>query len=145
MKHLHRVTSDIPKLRKMDFKCHCCVKAKMNHAPKSPKSITVISVPDQVVSMDIVGPFQVKSIQRSSYGLAFIEHCTNMQFLYRLKNNSDSPRYLRRFLLELGVQFKECVALQIHVLRSDNAQEFKSAEVLKKKDSRGRKDSLSIF
>ena len=64
MKHLHKVASDIPKLRKMDFKYHCCVEAKMKHAPKLPRSITVIIVPGQVVSMDIVGPFQVKSIQK---------------------------------------------------------------------------------
>ena len=66
--------------------------------------------------MNIEGPFQVKSIQKSSYGLAFIERYKNMPFLYGLKNKSDFPRYLRRFL---------------HVLRSDNDQEFQSAEVLK--------------
>ena len=54
-----------------------------------------------------------------------------MPFLYELKNKSDSPRYLWRFLLEFREQFKGCVVLRIHVLRSDNAQEFKSAEVLK--------------
>ena len=32
MKHLHRGASDIPKLRKRDFKCHCCVEKKMKHA-----------------------------------------------------------------------------------------------------------------
>ena len=54
-----------------------------------------------------------------------------MPFLYWLKNKSDFPKYLRRFLLEFCEQFKGCVVLQIYVLRSDNAQEFKSAEVLK--------------
>ena len=34
MKHPHKVASDIPKLRKMDFKYHYCVEAKMKHAPK---------------------------------------------------------------------------------------------------------------
>ena len=54
-----------------------------------------------------------------------------MPFLCRLKNKSDFPRYLRNFLIEFSEQFKGCAVLQIHVLRSDNAQEFKSAEVLK--------------
>ena len=54
-----------------------------------------------------------------------------MPFLYELKNKSDFLKYLRRFLLEFREQFKGCVVLQIHVLRSDNAQEYKSAEVLK--------------
>ena len=54
-----------------------------------------------------------------------------MPVLYGLKNKSDFPRYLRTFLFEFCEQFKGCVVLQIHVLRSGNAQEFKSAEVLK--------------
>ena len=54
-----------------------------------------------------------------------------MPFLFGIKSVSDFPRHLRRFLLEFREQFKECVVLKIHVLRSDNAQEFKSAEVLK--------------
>ena len=58
--------SDIPKFTKMYFKCHCCVEAKMKHAPKPPRSITVISVPGQVVSMDIVGPFKSSQFKRAA-------------------------------------------------------------------------------
>ena len=80
MKHLHNVASDDQKLREMDMKCHCCIEEKMKHAPKPPRSIAVINVPIQVVSMDTVGPFQVKSIQKCSNGRAFIENYTNMQY-----------------------------------------------------------------
>ena len=57
----------------------------MKHAPKPPRSITAIKVPGLVESMDIVGPFKVKSIQKSSYGQAFIKHYTNTPFFYGLK------------------------------------------------------------
>ena len=130
MKHLHKVASDIQKLRKMDFKCHCCVEAKMKHAPKPPISITVISAVGQLVSGHC-RTIQSQSIQKSSYGLAFTEHYRNMPFLHGLKNKSNFPRFSRRFLLKFREQFKGCVVLKIHMLRSDNAQEFKSAEVLR--------------
>ena len=64
------------------------------------------------------------------YGLAFIEHFTNMPFLYALKNKSDYPKFLKKFLLD----FRELFAgnwrvHHVRILRSDNAKELHSAEV----------------
>ena len=57
VRHLFRVSSDIPKLRGLNnFICHCCVEAKMKHAPKPPRSIRVITAPGEFVSMDMTGP-----------------------------------------------------------------------------------------
>ena len=45
MRHLPQVATDIPKLRNMNFKRHCCVESKLKHAPKPPRSIRVIAIP----------------------------------------------------------------------------------------------------
>ena len=64
-------------------------------APKPPRSITVISVSGQVVSMDIVGPFQVRSIQKSSYAAMQMQQelvCPKKQNKKKHKKNKRSKR-----------------------------------------------------
>ena len=61
----------------------------MKYKPKPARSFSVMTRPGQVVSVDLVGPFKVRSINNSLYGLAFIEHFTNMPFLYALKSKSE--------------------------------------------------------
>jgi hypothetical protein len=48
--------------------------------------MTVITTPGEVVSVDIV---QVKSLEGSVYGLAFIDHNTNMPFLHGMAKKND--------------------------------------------------------
>jgi hypothetical protein len=60
MHYLDRVASDVPKrCRHRKLKCHCCVEAKMKHKPMPGRSMTVITTPGEVVSVDIVRPFQI--------------------------------------------------------------------------------------
>ena len=35
MLHLHKVAEGIPSFRGLNFKCHCCLEAKMRHVPKA--------------------------------------------------------------------------------------------------------------
>ena len=64
MRHLSRVATDIPQLKGLnDFKCHCCVEAKMKHAPKPPRSIRTITMPGEFVSLDVTGPLRIKSVK----------------------------------------------------------------------------------
>jgi hypothetical protein len=87
MRHLFRVASDIPKLRSINhLKCHCCVEAKLIHGPKPPRSIRVISAPEECVSFDTTGPFQITSIHGNQYALIFIDHFTNTTFNYAMKS-----------------------------------------------------------
>ena len=89
------VSSNIPKLRGLnDFICHCCVEEKMNHIPKPQKSIRVITMPGEVVSTDMIGPFSVTSIHCNKYGLIFIDHCTNTPFNYAMKSKAEFPKFL---------------------------------------------------
>jgi hypothetical protein len=133
MHYLDRVASDVPKCgRHRKLNCHCCVEAKMKHKPMPGRSLTVITTPGEVVSVDIVGPFQVKSLEGSVYGLAFIDHYTNMPFLYGMAKKSDFPEKLKKFLVDFREMFKEnCKVSNVRVLRSDNAPELNSAEVRK--------------
>ncbi len=58
MKHSLRVASDIPQSKGLNgFKCHCCIETKMKYAPKPPRSIRFITMPEECVSFDVTGPF----------------------------------------------------------------------------------------
>ena len=95
MRHLFRDATDIPKLKGLnDFRCHCCVEARMKHAPKPPRSIRVIAMPGECVSFDEAGLFRTTSIHGNKYGLIFIDHCTNTPFTYAMKSNDEFSKYL---------------------------------------------------
>ena len=103
MRHLFKVATDIPQLKGLnDFRCHCCIEAKMKHAPKSPRSIRVITMPGECV-----GPFRTTSIHGNKYGLIFIDHFTNTPFTYAMKTKDEFPKYLQQFL----VDFRQCLKL----------------------------------
>ena len=129
MRHLPEVATDIPKLRNMNFKCHCCVESKMKHAPKPPRSLRVITMPGQYISLDLVGPFRFTSIHGSKYGLAFIDHYTNTPFTYGLKTKDEFPNYLTKFLIDFSDLFRGVHVCELFILRSDNAAELNSAQV----------------
>ena len=78
----------------------------MKHAPKPPRSIRAITMPGEVVSMDMTGPFSVTSIHGNKYGLIFIDHCTNTPFNYAMKSKAEFPKFLKQFLIDFRKVFK---------------------------------------
>ena len=121
----------MPKFRRpKKIDCHACIEAKMKHRPKPRRSILILVAPGQIISVDIVGPFKVKSLKGSIYAVAFIDHYTNTPFLYGMASKSEYPKYLRKFLLDFRELFNDgCKVHIVRVLRSDNAQELHSSEV----------------
>ena len=143
MRHLNKETN-LPQLQGLnDFRCHCCVEAKLKHAPKAPRSMRAITMPGELISCDIVGPFRIKSIHGKTYGLVFIDHCTNTPFNYAMRSKDEFPQYLQQFLIDFREMFKDYKVCEIQVLRSDNASELNSTEVQKTLREHGIKHQLS--
>jgi hypothetical protein len=95
MQYLHKVASDVPQLNGWrSFKCYCSVEAEIKQKPMPGLALSVISAPGEVVSADIMGPFQIKSSGQSLFGLAFIDHYTKMPFFSRM---TKMCIYLERF------------------------------------------------
>ena len=80
MKHLHRVASDIQKLRKMDFICHCCVEAKMKH--DNTAAIAVVMGNDftyeTVRHVAVKVQFLQECVQNKIVLLVYIKTCKNL-------------------------------------------------------------------
>ena len=81
------------------------------------------------MSLDSTGPLRIKSVHRNRFGLIFIDHCMITPFAYGMKSKDEYPKYLEQFLIDFRELFKEWKVYEIRVLRSDNACEFKSAEM----------------
>ncbi len=101
----------------------------MKHSPKPPRSMRVITMLGEFVSMDLTGPFRVTSIHGNKYGLIFIDHCTNTPFTYAMKSKDEFPKFLLQFIIDFQEVFKGMNIREIQVLRSDNASELNSAAV----------------
>ena len=130
LSHLFRVATDSPHLKRLnDFKCHCCVEAKMKHAPKPPRSIRSTTMPGEFVRLDSTGPLYIKSVHGKKFGYIFIDHGTNTPFAYAMKSRDEYLRHQQQFLIGFRKLFKECRVCRIRVLRSKHASEFNSAEV----------------
>lgn len=78
----------------------------------------------QLVHSDLMGIFQVKSIEFHSYALTFIDGYIRMTFIYFLKNKSNCFEKLVHFksLVENQIDYK------IKMLRSSNGGEYISNE-----------------
>ena len=70
-------------------KCPYCVEAKLKHASKPSRSILVITMPGELVSCDVVGPFRIKSIHGNKNGLVYINHHINSAFNYAMKSKDN--------------------------------------------------------
>ncbi len=45
----------------------------MKHGPQPPKSIRVITVPGELVSFEVTGPFHTASMHGDKYGRMFVD------------------------------------------------------------------------
>jgi hypothetical protein len=82
------------------------------------------------VSLDATRKLCVRSVNGNKFGLIFID-CTNTPFAYGMKSKDafHDPKYLKQFLKDFRDLFRGWKVCKLRVLRTDNASEFKSAEV----------------
>ena len=78
----------------------------MKRAPKPPRSVRVITMPGEIVNMDMMGPFSRTSLHGNKYDLIFIDHFTNTPFTYAMKSNEEFPKVSKTVLdrLQRNVQ-----------------------------------------
>ena len=104
MRHLKDVSVDIGDLRGLsNFTCHCCVEAKLKHAPKPERSLTNDI---HLVSFDFCGPFKHTSFSGNKYGLIFVAHHGHVLFWYPTKSKDEFPKFLQQFLVDYLHLFK---------------------------------------
>ena len=128
MKNLRDGSTDVGVLQGLNsLNCPCCIESKMKHTPNPGQSLSDQS---HIVSFDMFGPIKQTSLQGNRYGLIFVVHRNHFVFGYPMKTKDQFPEMLRTFLMDfrqISNRFPE--AMDLRILRSNNAKDINSAQV----------------
>ncbi|KAI3819668.1 hypothetical protein L1987_13514 [Smallanthus sonchifolius] len=105
-------------------KCMACAKGKHHKKSHKSKAVNSISVPLQLLHMDLFGPVGVKSISKNSYFLVVTDDFSTYSWVNFLATKDDTAEVLKSLILKIE---KICKRLVISI-RSDNGIEFKNHE-----------------
>ncbi|KAI3810660.1 hypothetical protein L1987_20282 [Smallanthus sonchifolius] len=99
-----------------------CAKGKQHKKSHKSKAVNSISVPFQLLHMDLFGPVSVKSISRNSYCLVVTDDFSRYSWVNFLATKDEIVEVLKSLILKID---KICKRL-VFSIRSDNGSEFKN-------------------
>ncbi|BFG37702.1 hypothetical protein CerSpe_239760 [Prunus speciosa] len=106
-------------LESSSFKCDICELAKSHRVP-FPLSSNKSLIPFSLVHSDVWGPSKVTTPGGARWFVTFIDDCTRMTWVSRLKTKGEVNSKFQQFYHMVETQFHT----RIQVLRSDNGGEF---------------------
>ena len=115
-----RVTSKTDKI-----KCDACILGKQV-VTVSREADERSKIPFNLIHSDIAGPILPMSKNGFKYVINFIDDFSGTIFIYFLKNKSDAPKALLKFLADIAPYIKD--KSQLARFRSDNGTEYTSKE-----------------
>ena len=120
----HNLVRGLPQ---KEFSCddHCvaCLKGKQHKTSHKSKEFSSISLPLQLLHMDLFGPTNVMSIGKKSYCLVIVDDFTRFTWVYFLRTKDETSSTLKSFFTRIENQAN----LKVKVIRSDNGTEFKNS------------------
>jgi hypothetical protein len=126
----------------VDSPCDSCVKGK--HSRKLfPNSLTRANNIIELLHSDVVGPFEVPSYLGQRYRLTIICDKSRYEWNFCLKQRSEVGLILQKHILFLNNHFLTD-NLSVKVVRSDNAKEYLSKNLLSFYESKGIMYQLSV-
>ncbi|TLX70005.1 DDE-type integrase/transposase/recombinase, partial [Labilibacter sediminis] len=104
-------------------KCVPCAQGKHHRKPHKPKLVNSIDCILQLLHMDLFGPVNVLSINRSAYCLVIIDDFSRFTWVFFLKSKSETAELVKRFIVLIENQTDK----KTKGIRCDNGTEFKNA------------------
>ena len=80
----------LPSISPLIGLCEKCIVGKMHRQKFEKDKATRASQPLQLVHLDLMGPFQTKSLKGASYVLTFIDDFSRMTFGYLLEHKDQT-------------------------------------------------------
>ena len=102
-----------------DFNYETCTLAK-SHRSFYPLSMNKSEVPFTLIHSDVWGPSPKMTLSSSHWHVIFVDDCTQMTWLYLLKNKDEVFIVFQSFHEMIKTQF----SAKIQILRSDNGGEY---------------------
>ncbi|KAI3695477.1 hypothetical protein L1987_78474 [Smallanthus sonchifolius] len=102
--------------------CVSCKKGKQTKKSHKPKSQHSITIPLELLHMDLFGPINRKSIAGDLYCLVVTDEYSRYSWVMFLKEKSETFEYVEILITKLESLYK----LKVRRIRSDNGTEFKN-------------------
>ena len=93
-------------------KCVSCAQGKHHLKPHLPKQINSISQVLQLLHMDLFGPVNVLSINRSSYYLVVIDDFSRFTWVFFLSNKAGVADLIKKFLVMIEKQTNKLMGFE---------------------------------
>ena len=121
---LRRVIPHIPP--SVSFQCETCQLGKHCRSSfpssQSPSSQGLFDL----LHVDVWGPSRIPNRSQCRYYLVIVDDFSRLSWVFLLKDRSQGPVILKSLIAEIKTQFDVCVK----IVRTDNALEFKSKDLL---------------
>jgi len=119
--HLESLADGIKIVDKDNFHCETCIIAKQPLLKSTKPRDKAKNIFD-LVHTDLAGPIAQEAREGFKYAITFTDDCSGAIFVYFLKNKSDAPRALEKFLADSSIFGT------VKIIRSDNGSEFTCKE-----------------
>ncbi|GKD47063.1 putative ribonuclease H-like domain-containing protein, partial [Tanacetum coccineum] len=120
------LVSGLPsKLFVNDETCVACQKGKQHRASYKTKTENSISLPLQLLHMDLFGPTFVKSLMKKMYCLVVTDDYSRFTWVFFLATKDETSGILKSFITRI----ENLVDHKVKVIRCDNGTEFKNREM----------------
>ena len=93
----HLLPSLFSSLQNVDFKCDTCIKAKSQRV-SYPVSLTKTNTPCALIHSDVWGPSPITTSSSYHWFVIFVDDCTQMTWLYRLKTKNEVFTIFKHFM-----------------------------------------------
>ncbi|KAD5318304.1 hypothetical protein E3N88_18250 [Mikania micrantha] len=107
---------------KLSDVCVSCKKGKQTKQSHKPKKYHSITVPLELLHMDLFGPINRKSIAGDQYCLVVTDEFSRYSWVFFLKEKSKTFDCIQVLVTKLESLYK----LKVRILRTDNGTEFKN-------------------
>ncbi|KAD2392849.1 hypothetical protein E3N88_39826 [Mikania micrantha] len=118
---------------KLSDVCVSCKKGKQVKQSHKPKKYLSITVPLELLHMDLFGPVNRKSIAGDQYCLVITDEFSRYSWVFFLKEKSETFDCIQVLVTKLESPYK----LKVRILRTDNGIEFKNHNMENFCNSRG--------
>ena len=139
LRSLPKLTADAPNNLSSvsEISCPACIEANATHLSHSGRRYQP-SEPGRLIHGDIAGPF-TRSVKGNRWALILVDDHSRFKFVYFLKEKSDAPARIRRFIADFNAKLSSDPSdgsiRRIRGFHSDNAGEFVSREFKELLDS----------
>ncbi|GJY04390.1 putative ribonuclease H-like domain-containing protein [Tanacetum coccineum] len=118
-----------------------CQKEKQHKASYKAMLVSSISLPLQLLHMDLFGPTSLRSINHKTYCLVITDDFSRFSWVFFLRTKDETSGILKDFIRQIENQLNQ----KVKTIRCDNGTKFKNRDIIELYGSKGIKREYNSF